>query len=166
MAQAEITGAAAPLQVERCFSSGKPSGQTQLDLFEQAQKQDDPNWQNMIVQGDNLQFLKTCYRNVDPLIKNKVKGKVKLIYIDPPFATKGEFGGKEGERSYSDKVDTAEFIEALRERLIYQRELLDDDGSIYMHLDQKMSHYAKVVMDELFGKENFKSEIIFVVRVF
>jgi len=59
---------------------------------------------------------------------------VKLIYIDPPFATKSEFGGKEGERSYSDKVDMAEFIEALRERLIFQRELLADDGSIYVHL--------------------------------
>jgi site-specific DNA-methyltransferase (adenine-specific)/adenine-specific DNA-methyltransferase len=103
--------------------------------------------------------LKTCYRNVDPLIKNKVKGKVKLICIDPPFATKSDFGGKEGERSYSDKVDTAEFIEGLRERLIYQRELLDGDGSIYVHLDQKMSHYVKIIMDEVFGKDNFRNEI-------
>lgn len=114
----------------------------------------------MIVQGDNLQFLKTCYKNVDPLIKDKVKGKVKLICIDPPFATESDFGGKDGERSYSDKVATAEFIESLRERLIYQRELLDEDGSIYMHLDQKMSHYAKIVMDEIFGKDNFRNEII------
>ena len=57
---------------------------------------------------------------------------MKLICIDPPFATKSDFGGKDGERNYSDKVDTAEFIEGLRERLIYQRELLDDDGSIYV----------------------------------
>ena len=143
LAEAHAGIGAAPLQTVRCFATAKNG-----------------EWKNLIVQGDNLQFLKTCYRNVDPLIKNKVKGKVKLICIDPPFATKSDFGGKDGERSYADKVDTAEFIEALRERLIYQRELLDDDGSIYAHLDQKMSHYAKVMMDEVFGKDNFRNEII------
>lgn len=134
---------AAPLQKVRCF------GETE-----------NGEWSNLIVQGDNLQFLKTCYRNVDPLIKDKVKGKVKLIYIDPPFATKSEFGGRDGERSYADKIDAADFIEALRERLIYLRELLADDGSIYLHLDQRMSHYMKVVMDEVFGKEQFKNSIV------
>jgi len=143
LAEAHAGIGAAPLQTVRCFGETKNG-----------------EWKNLIVQGDNLQFLKTCYRNVDPLIKNKVKGKVKLICIDPPFATKGDFGSKDGERSYTDKVDTAEFIEALRERLIYQRELLDDDGSIYLHLDNKMSHYAKVMMDEVFGKDNFQREII------
>jgi DNA modification methylase len=147
LAEAHAGIGAAPLQTVRCFGETKNG-----------------KWKNLIVQGDNLQFLKTCYRNVDPLIKNKVKGKVKLICIDPPFATKSDFGGKDGERSYSDKVDTAEFIEALRERVIYQRELLDEDGSIYVHLDNKMSHYAKVMMDEVFGKDNFRNEI-FVSRI-
>ena len=117
-------------------------------------------WRNLIVQGDNLQFLKTCYKNVDPLIRNKIKGKVKLVYIDPPFATKGEFGGKDGQRSYADKVDASEFTESLRERLIFLRELLAEDGSIYLHLDQKMSHYVKIIMDEVFDKNNFINEII------
>ncbi|MBN2373560.1 site-specific DNA-methyltransferase [bacterium] len=147
LAEAGAGIGAAPLQNVRCFGDVK-NGQ----------------WRNLIVQGDNLQFLKTCYKNVDPLIKDKVKGKVKLIYIDPPFATKSEFGGREGERSYADKIDAAEFIEALRERLIYLRELLADDGSIYLHLDNKMSHYAKVMMDEVFGKDNFRNEI-FVSRI-
>ena len=147
LAEAHAGIGAAPLQTVRCFGETKNG-----------------EWKNLIVQGDNLQFLKTCYRNVDPLIKNKVKGKVKLICIDPPFATKSDFVSKDGERSYSDKVDTAEFIEALRERLIYQRELLDDDGSIYLHLDQKMSHYAKVMMDEIFGKDRFNNEIIWYYR--
>ena len=138
---------AAPLQSVRCFGEAKNG-----------------EWKNLIVQGDNLQFLKTCYKNVDPLIKDKVKGKVKLICIDPPFATESDFGGKDGERSYSDKVATAEFIEALRERLIYLRELLADDGSIYLHLDQKMSHYVKIVMDEVFGKDNFLNEIVWAYR--
>ncbi|MDO9529089.1 MAG: site-specific DNA-methyltransferase [Syntrophales bacterium] len=143
LAEAGAGIGAAPLQNVRCFGDIKNG-----------------DWRNLIVQGDNLQFLKTAYRNVDPLIKNMVKGKVKLIYIDPPFATKSEFGGKEGQRSYADKVDASEFIESLRERLIYLRELLADDGSIYVHLDQKMSHYAKTIMDEIFGKESFVNEII------
>ncbi len=143
LAEASAGIGAAPLQTVRCFGETKTG-----------------EWKNLIVQGDNLQFLKTCYRNVDPLIKNKVKGKVNLIYLDPPFATKSEFGGKEGQRSYADKVDAAEFIESLRERVIYLRELLADDGSIYLHLDQKMSHYAKIIMDEVFGRENIKNEII------
>ena len=143
LAEAHAGIGAAPLQTVRCLGETKNG-----------------EWKNLIVQGDNLQFLKTCYRNVDPLIKDKVKGKVKLIYIDPPFATKSEFGGKEGERSYADKVDAAEFLEALWERLIYLRELLAYDGSIYVHLDQKMSHYVKIIMDETFGKSKFLNEII------
>lgn len=142
LAEAGAGIGAAPLQIVRCFGEVKES-----------------DWRNLIVQGDNLQFLKTCYKNEDPLIKDKVKGHVKLIYIDPPFATEGEFSGKDGERSYSDKVATSEFVESLRERLLYLREMLADDGCIYLHLDQKMSHYIKVVMDEIFGKENFINQI-------
>ncbi len=143
LAEAHAGIGAAPLQTVRCLGETKNG-----------------EWKNLIVQGDNLQFLKTCYRNVDPLIKGKVKGKVKLMYLDPPFATKSEFGGKSGERSYSDKVDMAEFVESLRERLLYLRELLADDGSIYVHLDTKMSHYIKVIIDEIFGKDNCLNEII------
>jgi len=149
---AAISGGTAPLEVERCFSSGEKSG------VDQANFSDD--WQNLIIQGDNLQFLKTAYLNQDPLIKDQVKGEVKLIYIDPPFGTKSDFSGKNGESSYSDKVDRAEFLEGLRERLIFMRELLSDDGSIYVHLDQKMSHYVKILMDEIFGKDNFRNEIV------
>ena len=143
LAQAAITGGAAPLQIVRSFGETK-----------------DSEWRNMIVQGDNLQFLKTCYLNQDPLIKDKVKGKVKLIYIDPPFGTKSDFKGENGAFSYSDKIGSAEFLESLRERLIYLRELLVDNGSIYVHLDWKVCHYIKVIIDEIFGKEKFKNEII------
>ena len=143
LAQAALTGGAAPLQVVRSFGESSEN-----------------EWRNMIVQGDNLQFLKTCYMNQDPLIKDKVKGKVKLVYIDPPFATKGDFQSSEGADSYSDKIDRAEFIESLRERLIYIREVLADDGSIFVHLDLKQIHYIKIVMDEIFGRDKFVNEII------
>jgi len=147
LAQAAIVGEAAPLQVVRNFGDSS-----------------DTAWRNLIVQGDNLQFLKTCYLNHDPLIKDKVKGKVKLIYIDPPFATQSDFGSSGDVQSYSDKVARAEFIEALRERLIFMHEILSDEGLIYIHLDQKMNHYVKVLLDEVFGKNMFRNELVWRYR--
>ena len=136
-----------PLQLERVFS-GK-----EHPAFEDG-------WRNMIVFGDNLQFLKTINENKDPLIKDKVKGKVKLIYIDPPFATQDEFQNKEGAKAYSDKKKGSEFLEFIRRRLIVAREILADNGSIYVHLDEKMVDYVKTIMDEVFGKNNYRRQII------
>ena len=133
-----------PLQVEKVFSDGN----------------NDDGWKNMIVFGDNLQFLRTINNNKDPLIKDRVKGNVKLIYIDPPFATQNEFKNKDGVKAYNDKKKGAEFLEFLRRRLIIAKEILSEDGSIYVHIDQKMGHYVKVIMDEVFGKNSYKSEII------
>lgn len=117
-------------------------------------------WENMLVFGDNLQFLKNVYANQDVTIKDKIKGEVKLIYIDPPFATEDEFQNKNAAKAYSDKVKGTTFIEFLRRRLILAKEILAKDGTIYVHLDNKMSHYIKVVMDEVFEKNNFRNEII------
>jgi DNA modification methylase len=160
--EASAFGAGSPLQVVRFFQGGKlRKGNLQPDLFiRETGETYETGWKNLIVQGDNLQFLKTCFINQDPIIKDKVKGKVKLVYMDPPFATKGDFQAKNGEDSYSDKVDRAEFIEQIRERLIYLHEVLATDGSIYIHLDSKMVHYIKVVMDEVFGTDNFRNEVI------
>ena len=143
LASASILGQSAPLQVVRSFG-----------------KLGEDGWRNMIVQGDNLQFLKTVFLNQDPLIKDKVKGKVKLIYIDPPFATKSDFQSRDGAISYSDKVESAEFLENLRERLVFMREILANEGSIYVHLDWKKGHYVKTLLDEIFGEQNFRNEII------
>jgi len=140
-----------PLQIEKVFNGNE------YEAF-------DDNWKNMIVFGDNLQFLKTIHENKDPIIRDKVKGKVKLIYIDPPFATADEFQNKEGAKAYNDKKKGAEFVEFLRKRLIVAREILADDGTIYVHLDQKMSHYIKVIMDEIFGKEKLRNEIIWAYK--
>ena len=136
-----------PLQLERVFNDNEHPA------FEDG-------WKNMIVFGDNLQFLKTINENKDPLIKDKVKGKVKLIYIDPPFATQDEFQNKEGAKAYSDKKKGSEFLEFIRRRLILAREILADDGSIYVHIDQKMGHYIRQILDEVFGKNNFRNEIV------
>ncbi|MDD5689544.1 MAG: site-specific DNA-methyltransferase [Caldisericia bacterium] len=143
LAQANLTTGAAPLQIIRKFGENQNN-----------------EWRSLIVQGDNLQFLKTCYLNKDPLIKDKVKGKVKLIYIDPPFGTGDEYGGRNGEMSYSAKMMGAEYIENLRERLIYLRELLSNDGAIFIRMDYHFGHYLKVIADEIFGKDNFRNEIV------
>lgn len=111
-------------------------------------------WVNKLIFGDNLQVLKTLYN--DP----EVKGKVKLIYIDPPFATKQEFSGSKEQKAYQDKLVGAQFLEFLRKRLVLLREILADDGSIYVHLDWKKVHYVKTLMDEIFGEQNFIREII------
>ena len=143
LASASILGQSAPLQVVRTF--GEP---------------DEAGWRNMIVQGDNLQFLKTVFLNQDPLIKDKVKGKVKLIYIDPPFGTGEEYAGSDGELSYSAKVKSAEFIENIRERVIFLRESLSPDGMIFVRIDHHFGHYIKTILDEVLGKESFQNEFI------
>jgi len=111
------------------------------------------NTKNKLILGDNLQILKTFYN--DP----GIKGKVNLIYIDPPFGTGQDFVGYEEDKTYSDKLINVEFLEFLRKRLIFLRELLSEDGSIYLHIDQKIGHYIKIIMDEVFGEENFRNDI-------
>lgn len=118
------------------------------------------DWNNFLIFGDNLQMLKTIYEDRDPEVKGKIKGKVKLIYIDPPFATRQEFKGTQDQKAYQDKMFGSQFIEFLRRRLIFLKEILADEGSIYVHLDWKKEHYIKTIMDEIFQENNFRNEII------
>lgn len=111
-------------------------------------------WANKLIFGDNLQVMKTL------LDASEVKGQVKLIYIDPPFATKREFKGTQDQKAYQDKIVGAKFIEFVRKRLVFLKELLSSDGSIYIHLDQKKGHYIKTILDEIFGEQNFTTEIV------
>ena len=131
----------------------------QIEKELSCRKESEDNWKNLLIFGDNFQSLKTIYENKDPLIKDKVKGKVKLIYIDPPFATESDFNTKSGEKAYADKIKGSEFIEFIRVRLLLAREILATDGIICVHLDYRKKHYIKVIMDEVFGENNFKNEI-------
>lgn len=123
-----------------------------------------PASKNKLVQGDNLRVLKTF------LGTWHLGGKIDLIYIDPPFATNTQFRIGEARTStvsqsnddqiaYSDTRLDAEYLEFLRERLIFLRELLSDHGAIYLHIDYKIGHYVKVLMDEIFGRDNFRNDI-------
>ncbi|MFA5742616.1 MAG: site-specific DNA-methyltransferase [Candidatus Paceibacterota bacterium] len=122
------------------------------------------NSSNKLIKGDNLAVLKTL------LDDYKLGGKIDLIYIDPPFATNGKFKisenrantismGNDNEIAYSDTLIGADFLEFLRQRLIFLRELMSEKASIYLHIDYKIGHYVKIIMDEVFGKKNFRNDI-------
>ena len=124
----------------------------------------DVGWVNMLIFGDNLPALKSLIDNPT------IKGNVRLIYIDPPFSTNHEFrtgnsrvatisSSQEDEVAYQDRMVGAEYVEFLRKRLLFLRELLASDGSIYVHIDWKKGHYMKVIMDEIFGEEHFINDI-------
>lgn len=117
---------------------------------------------NKLIHSDNLSALKT--------LLDDYAGKVDLVYIDPPFATNGHFkisddrantiSSSNGDAiAYSDTLVGADFLEFLRERLIFLRELLSERGSIYLHIDYKIGHYVKLIMDEVFGRNNFRNDI-------
>jgi len=119
---------------------------------------------NLLVKGNNIHVLQTLIQEYS------LKGKIDLIYIDPPFSTNTIFTiGKDrvstismsgdDEIAYSDNLKGEEYLEYIRERLILAKELLSERGSIYLHIDYKIGHYIKIIMDEIFGIENFKNDI-------
>ncbi|MEA5510444.1 site-specific DNA-methyltransferase [Crocosphaera sp. UHCC 0190] len=108
---------------------------------------------NRLYYGDNLPILLSFLRDAN------IQGKVKLIYIDPPFATKSIFQSRSQTDAYCDLLEGSHYLEFIRKRLIILRELLADDGSIYVHLDENMAFHVKLILDEVFGQKNFKNWI-------
>lgn len=120
--------------------------------------------QNLLIHANNLQGLRYLREN-----KNLAE-KIDLVYIDPPFATGGNFtitdgrastisNSRNGDLAYSDKLMGEDFIEFLRKRMFLLKDLLSPQGSIYLHIDYKIGHYVKVMMDEVFGINNFRNDI-------
>ena len=124
-------------------------------------------WINKIFWGDNLQVM-------SHLLK-QYRGQVDLIYIDPPFDSKADYkkkiqikGFKETfsdissfeEKQYGDIWVKDEYLQFMYERLILIKELLSDRGSVYLHCDWHKSHYLRAIMDEIFGIDNFRNEIV------
>jgi len=108
---------------------------------------------NRLYFGENLAVLASL------LTDSAVCGKVRSIYIDPPYATKSVFQSRKQADAYSDLLEGAHYIEFLRARLILLRELLADDGSVFVQLDDNMAFHAKIIMDEVFGPSNFRNWI-------
>jgi len=127
-------------------------------------------WKNKLIWGDNKLVISSLLENF--------AGKINLIYIDPPFATGADFKfkvqiGEEAEeitkehsiieeKAYRDTWGKGldSYLQMMYERLILMKELLAENGSIYVHLDWHVGHYVKVMMDEIFGYENFRNEIV------
>ncbi|MCD6569480.1 MAG: site-specific DNA-methyltransferase [Deltaproteobacteria bacterium] len=141
----------------------------QKGLFERYPENYPKDWKNLLIWGDNKLVMSS-------LIKQGLAGKINLIYIDPPFFTGSDFTvrtklGDEQiekepsiieERAYKDTWSggIASYLRYMHERLILMRELLAENGSIYVHLDWHVGHYVKVMMDEIFGYENCRNEIV------
>lgn len=120
--------------------------------------------ENLLLLSENLHALQYL------LEVENLANKVDLVYIDPPFATGMNFtitqgrattisNSKTGDIAYKDTLKGNEFLDFLSERLVLLRELLSDRGSIYLHIDYKIGHYVKVLMDKIFGMENFRNDI-------
>jgi len=149
----------------------KKIGRSLYDFFEPEEGETiEDGWKNKLIWGDNELVMSSLLK--------KFAGKIDLIYIDPPFATGADFNfkteiGESGEdilktqsiieeKAYRDTwgLGIQSYLEMLHDRLILMKELLKYNGSIYVHLDWHVGHYVKIILDEIFGKENFVNEII------
>src|SRR5208282_5448137 len=110
----------------------------------------DPGSGNLLVQGDNLIALKALL----PFYA----GQVKCIYIDPPYNTRSAF------EHYDDNLEHAQWLALMWPRLELLRDLLSEDGSIWVSIDDNEGHYLKVIMDEVFGRSKFVSNIVWQKR--
>ena len=135
---------------------------------------DDQPWTNRLIYGDNLLAMAALIAGDEHT--PSLRGKVDLIYIDPPFDSKADYRtkvnlpGVELEQkptvieqfAYSDTWSdgTASYLAMITPRLILMRELLADTGSIYVHIDERIGHYVKIVLDEVFGRASFLNEVI------
>jgi adenine-specific DNA-methyltransferase len=109
---------------------------------------------NRLYFGDNLPILARLLRD------RTVRGHVRLIYIDPPFSTQSHFVSRKQKHAYEDTLAGADYVEFLRKRLVLLHELLATDGSLYLHLDENMMFHMKVILDEVFGTENYHNCIV------
>lgn len=140
-----------------------PRGVRQEELFGGKAE----GWKNRLIWGDNLLIMGSLLK--------EFAGKINLIYIDPPFATGDDFSFEVriGDQEITKEPSALEvkayrdtwgkgmrsYLQMMYDRLVLMKELLADDGSIYVHLDWHVGHYVKTMMDEIFGRNNFRNEI-------
>lgn len=133
-------------------------------------------WMNRLIYGDNLLTMQALLAGDPATGLPSMRGKVDLIYIDPPFDSKADYRTKITlpgadiqqkptvieQFAYADTWEegTVSYLRMMYPRLVLMRELLSDRGSIYVHIDWHVGHYVKILMDEIFGKENFRNEIV------
>lgn len=111
-----------------------------------------PQTDNLLINGESGDVLEALTRV--PELSKKYLGQIKLIYIDPPFNTAQTFS------SYEDNLEHSIWLTMMRDRLLHMKQLLSDDGSIWVHLDTSENHRMRVLLDEIFGSSNFVAEIV------
>ena len=137
-------------------------------------------WMNRLIYGDNLLTMQALLAGDPATGLPSMRGKVDLIYIDPPFDSKADYRTKITlpgvdiqqkptvieQFAYADTWEegTVSYLRMMYPRLVLMRELLSDRGSIYVHIDWHVGHYVKILMDEIFGKDNFVNEVIWYYR--
>lgn len=117
-----------------------------IENKELSNTENDPDTENMLIHGDNLLALKA--------LEQKYAGQVKCIYIDPPYNTGSAF------EHYDDNLEHSQWLNLMRPRLEILKVLLSDEGSIWISIDDDEGHYLKVLCDEVFGRNNFVSTVI------
>ncbi len=137
---------------------------------------DGSQWSNRLIYGDNLLAMQALLAGNPFTGLPSLRGKVDLIYIDPPFDSKADYrtkiklpGGDIQQKptvieqfAYADTWEqgTVSYLRMMYPRLVLMRELLSDRGSIYVHIDWHVGHYVKLILDDVFGKDNFRNEIV------
>lgn len=140
------------------------------------QEIDGQNWLNRLCYGDNLLVMQALLNGDEATGLPSMRGKIDLIYIDPPFDSKFDYRSKINlpnleisqnptvleQVAYADmwKEGTISYLKDIYPRLYLMKELLSERGSIYVHLDWHVGHYVKILLDDIFGKDNFRNEII------
>lgn len=133
-------------------------------------------WKNRLIYGDNLLAMQALLCGDKDTGLPPMRGQIDLIYIDPPYDSKADYrtnivlpSGNVEQRptvleqfAYSDmwKEGTVSYLQEMYPRLALMKELLSEQGSIYVHLDWHIGHYVKLILDDIFGKENFQNELI------
>lgn len=133
---------------------------------------------NRLIYGDNLLSMQALLAGDESSGLEPLRGKVNLIYIDPPFDSKADYRTKISlphnqitqkpttfeQFGYSDlwQKGTVSYLEYMYPRLVLMKELLSETGSIYVHIDWHVGHYLKILLDDIFGKENFRNEIVWI----
>lgn len=152
-----------PAQLCESFGTDKPLPTPNYENLKE-------NWHNLLFQGDNKEILSS-------LLVSGFRGKIDLIYIDPPFDSGADYVRKVELRGLSQKIAGEQqnlieqtqytdiwandnYLQFMYERLILLRELLSEQGSIYLHCDWHKSHHLRFLLDEVFGAENFRNEIV------
>lgn len=112
----------------------------------------EPQDDNLLILGESGDVLEALARV--PELRDEYLGKVKCVYIDPPFNTAQTFA------NYEDNLEHSVWLTMMRDRLLHLRDLLSEDGSIWVHLDHVENHRMRILLDEVFGSNNFQAEVV------